>query len=439
MEYIISALWFALECVAFFLFASAFLPYRYNRKRTILMALCMCTLLLFSQSFPLPALVLRLCALIFGLCLIVFLFKGRLALRLFIGLLDYIIVAAMDAIVLFGASTILRISLDELVWKKGMYTVLVTAGKILSVFLAWLVTRLHPFHKLHPLRPKWMLLVSFFPLTSLFMLMALFLICRDQRDLTQPVAFFCIFLGIANVAIVYVVSLIEQDTEVKQQNNILSQQMEIQTASILALDKAYRQQRQTTHDFQNHLCTISDLLAQKSYETAAKYVRELSQAQTSRILIVNTHHPIIDAILNQKYQMAVESQIEMRFCINDLSGIQLSASELVVLLSNLLDNAIEACRRIDTERLNRCTILENDGSFLSIRNTSLPVLITEHGIATTKASASEHGYGLPSVCRILDGLHAELCIQLRRRLVSVHSGNPQQIRNIPTTRWFREV
>ena len=407
MEYIMSALWFALECVAFFLFASAFLPYRYNRKRTILMALCMCTLLLFSQSFPLPALVLRLCALIFGLCLIVFLFKGRLALRLFIGLLDYIIVAAMDAIVLFGASTILRISLDELVWKKGMYTVLVTAGKILSVFLAWLVTRLHPFHKLHPLRPKWMLLVSFFPLTSLFMLMALFLICRDQRDLTQPVAFFCIFLGIANVAIVYVVSLIEQDTEVKQQNNILSQQMEIQTASILALDKAYRQQRQTTHDFQNHLCTISDLLAQKSYETAAKYVRELSQAQTSRILIVNTHHPIIDAILNQKYQMAVESQIEMRFCINDLSGIQLSASELVVLLSNLLDNAIEACRRIDTERLIRCTILENDGSFLSIRNTSLPVLITEHGIATTKASASEHGYGLPSVCRILDGLHAE--------------------------------
>lgn len=407
MEYIISALWFALECVAFFLFASAFLPYRYKRKQTILIALCICTLLLFSQSLPLPALVLRLCALIFGLCLIVFLFKGRLALRLFIGLLDYIIVAAMDAIVLFGASTILRISLDELVWKKGMYTVLVTAGKILSVFLAWLVTRLHPFHKLHPLRPKWMLLVSFFPLTSLFMLMALFLICRDQRDLTQPVAFFCIFLGIANVAIVYVVSLIEQDTEVKQQNNILSQQMEIQTASILALDKAYRQQRQTTHDFQNHLCTISDLLAQKSYETAAKYVRELSQAQTSRILIVNTHHPIIDAILNQKYQMAVESQIEMRFCINDLSGIQLSASELVVLLSNLLDNAIEACRRIDTERLIRCTILENDGSFLSIRNTSLPVLITEHGIATTKASASEHGYGLPSVCRILDGLHAE--------------------------------
>lgn len=407
MEYIISALWLALESVAFFLFASAFLPYRHNTKRTALTAVSICILFLLNQSLTLPTLVRRLCALAFGLCLIVCLFNGRLGQRIFIGLLDYTMIAAMDAIVLFGVSTFWGISLDELVWKKGMYTVLVTADKILSVFLAWLITRLHPFHQIHPLRPQWMLLVSFFPLTSLFMLIALFLICRNQQGLTQTVAFFCVFLGIANVAIIYVVSLIERDTEIKQQNNILSQRMEIQTASILALDKAYRQQRQSTHDFRNHLCTISDLLAQKAYETAAKYVQELSQAQTSRILIVNTHHPIIDAILNQKYQVAVESQIEMQFFINDLSGIQLSASELVVLLSNLLDNAIEACQCVETKRHIQCTILENDGFFLSIRNTSSPVLITEHGIATTKSSASEHGFGLPSVCRILDGLHAE--------------------------------
>ena len=92
MEYIISALWFALECVAFFLFASAFLPYRYNSKRTILTALCVCVLSLLNQSLPIPSLVHRLCALVFGLCLIVFLFKGRLEQRIFIGLLDYILI-----------------------------------------------------------------------------------------------------------------------------------------------------------------------------------------------------------------------------------------------------------------------------------------------------------------------------------------------------------
>ena len=120
MEYIISALWLALECVAFFLFASAFLPYRHNSKRTLLTALSICILFLLNQSLTLPALMRRLCALTFGLCLIAFLFQGRLEQRIFIGLLDYILIAAMDAIVLFGASTVLRISLDELVWKKEL-------------------------------------------------------------------------------------------------------------------------------------------------------------------------------------------------------------------------------------------------------------------------------------------------------------------------------
>jgi hypothetical protein len=101
MEYIISTLWFVLECVAFFLFASAFLPYRYNGKQTILTALCICTLSLLNQSLTIPSLARRLCALAFGLCLIVFLFKGRLEQRIFIGLLDYIMIAAMDAIILF--------------------------------------------------------------------------------------------------------------------------------------------------------------------------------------------------------------------------------------------------------------------------------------------------------------------------------------------------
>lgn len=407
MEYIISALWLLLETFALILFASAFFPYRHKFFQSFLIAICICGIFLLNQYLTLPALVRRLCAVTLAICLVAFLFKGRLGQILFIGLLDYIMIAVMDAVVLFGASTVLQISLEDLVWRKGMYTVLVTAGKLLSVFLAWLVIRLHPFHKTHQLKLQWMLLVSFFPLTSLFMLMALFLLYREQSDLTQPVVVFSVFLGIANVAIVYVVSLIERDTEVKQRNNMLSQQMELQTASILALDKAYRQQRQSTHDFQNHLCIISELLTKKTYESAMKYVYELSQAQTTRVLIVNSHHPIIDAILNQKYQKASELQIETCFQINDLSSVKLAASELVVLLSNLLDNAIEACQHVEKNRQILCTMLATDGVFLSIRNTSQPVKITEHGIATTKSPSCEHGYGLAGVCRALDLLHAE--------------------------------
>lgn len=407
MEYVISALWLVLESVALVLFASAFLPYRHGKKRSTFTVCVMCAVFLLMQLLERPALLARLCALALSLCFVLLLFQGQWVQLLLIGLLDYIMFSGMDTIVLFGASAVLQISVDDLVWRKGMYTVLVTAGKLLSVFLAWLVRRLHPLYKAQRLDAKWILLISIFPVTSLFMMISLFLICREQHDLSRPVLLFCVFLGIANVAIVYVVSLIERDTEMKQRNNMLSQQMELQTASILTLEKAYRQQRKRSHDFQNHLCTISELLDNESYEAATKYVHELSQAQTNRIMIVNTHHPIIDAILNQKYQMAVESQIEMRFQFNDLSGVTLTASELVVLLSNLLDNAIEACRRMERDRQILCTMLKSDSIFLSVRNTSLPVDISARGIVTTKKPANEHGYGLSGVCRVLDSLHAE--------------------------------
>ena len=54
-----------------------------------------------------------------------------------------------------------------------------------------------------------------------------------------------------------------------------------------------------------------------------------------------------------------------------------------------------------------CTLLHQENLFLSIRNTTQPVNITEHGITTTKEPAGEHGYGLAGVCRVLDRRRAE--------------------------------
>jgi sensor histidine kinase regulating citrate/malate metabolism len=48
-------------------------------------------------------------------------------------------------------------------------------------------------------------------------------------------------------------------------------------------------------------------------------------------------------VLNQKYQQAQEHDIDVQMQVNDLSSVSIYTDHLVVLLSNLLDNAIEAC------------------------------------------------------------------------------------------------
>ena len=78
-----------------------------------------------------------------------------------------------------------------------------------------------------------------------------------------------------------------------------------------------------------------------------------------------------------------------------------------MLLSNLLDNAIEACQKLEDDKEIVCSILKEDNMYISIRNTSAPVTILHGEIPTTKQNGAEHGYGLQAVKYILNQFEAE--------------------------------
>ena len=61
---------------------------------------------------------------------------------------------------------------------------------------------------------------------------------------------------------------------------------------------------------------------------------------------VDTKHPVVNAVLNQKYHAAKEQGVSMIFRVSDMREIRLNEEEIVILLSNLLDNAIRECVKI---------------------------------------------------------------------------------------------
>ncbi len=188
---------------------------------------------------------------------------------------------------------------------------------------------------------------------------------------------------------------------------LLKQHMELQKESMNALEQNYRLQRKSTHEFEHHLQVLGDLLNQNETEAARDYLDKLKKNRSMHIMGVNSRHPVVDVILNQKYQLARENDISVQVQVNDLSEIDIPSDSLVVVLTNLWDNAIEACRRIDGYREIFCSILYDEGLYISIRNTSNPVNIERGKIATSKQDSLSHGFGLMSVCYTLDSLGAE--------------------------------
>lgn len=407
MEALISAFWTALELCALYLFWKAFLKPKVSRKKYILSVAGLFALTQIYMNIRLgqPWTLCLSMSLNIGCSFLVN--RGKWYRHIAAVLFCMCTLGTMDVFFAYGTSSVLGISLETLVWRKRTYVVVATAGKVAAILAAWLVYRFSKFRDSQPLQGKWLFLSLLFPFTSVFTLLFIFQNYKENPDISFEAVFFCVILVVANIAILYFIDFMQKSAEQRKENALLNQQMEIQTENIVALEKSYRTQRQITHDFRNQLQAISSLLALGRPEDAMDYVQQLLGQTTTRIFCVNSHHPIIDAVLNYKYQSAKDAGIDIQVEVNDLSQVSIPTDKLIVLLSNLLDNSIEGCCRLEEDRIIQCRFVAEDTLALSIRNTSPPVRILDGTIPTSKEPRAEHGYGLSRIQHILNQLHAE--------------------------------
>ncbi len=408
MEYILSIIWTCLDITFFMFFSKAFLTDTKTPKQQFLacfLSVLATCLTVFLCSSPL----LQQClSFIFLLTLSFFLFEGSLVAHILISVVCIAFGGIFVTVFCYGACALLGISYEVLVWRKLTYTAIGTICKLFSLLFAWLVFRFRKKSSMQTINPKWLALTLIFPIVSLVMLFITFLNYQDQDDLSIGAFVFAIGLAVSNIAILYLIQHLESQAKEEQEIALLNQQMAIQTESIIALEQSYRAQRKATHDFNNHLETMQRLFNDGSAQALKEYLDSLQKTQSNRILYMNSHHSIIDAVMNQKCQVAMDADIDIQVQVNDLSGVTVKTDMLVVLLSNLLDNAIEACLRIDTERTIQCKlILDGSAFFVSVRNTSLPVTIVDNTIETSKTPKQDHGYGINNIRRILEQLNAE--------------------------------
>lgn len=407
MEYFISGIWMGLELLCIICFNGAFLIKRDGIKHKSFIIVTVWAFVSVYTHLPINQLARQIMVpLIFsGVSLL--LYKGSYIAHFFLAIICYIFIAAMDAIAVNGMCSLLHIDYDTFVWRKLSYITLITADKLIAIFLAWLLYHFRKKGNLGVQHHKWLLLSALFPAISVLMFLMFFFDAPADKDISISIVIFSSILMVANIAMLYIIAGIEKATEHEQDTRLLKQQISLQSENYNALKKNYSVQRKATHEFERHIQVIRDLLDREEYDFVKNYVCQLQANRTLRIFCIHSNNPVIDVVLNQKHQLAQENGITMRVQVNDLSSMPYQTDDFVVLLSNLLDNAIEACLRMDGQREILCSILEENGVYISIRNTSEPVVIVDGEIATSKPNATEHGFGLPAVKYILERLNAE--------------------------------
>lgn len=202
----------------------------------------------------------------------------------------------------------------------------------------------------------------------------------------------------------------------RQQNELLISKDEMMSDMYQELLREMEKNRRIIHDIHHHILVLQQYEDAKEFEKLHHYLEvingELKQTQHP----IWTGNRIIDFVLNQKCQVAENSNIRYIIDTNSFFTLPLEEKDICVLLGNLLDNAIEASETVKNHDAWIRVKLEKAGYlfFIEISNSceKVPEII-DGEILTTKREKEFHGYGLKSVKRIVKKYDGEMTMQVK--------------------------
>ncbi len=189
---------------------------------------------------------------------------------------------------------------------------------------------------------------------------------------------------------------ISRDNQVKTELLLSKQREEMYQNSVIASNEYIKKTTEIKHDMNNNLHSIYRLIDNGQYDDAKRLCVDSSESIAKVYTPINTDNPTLNAILNVEIEKARQNDISFSYTVTDSLSF-VSSTDVVSIIGNLCDNAIEYLSSVD--RSQRKMTLEitvrNDYRIILCRNTILSsVLSVNPDMKTTKNDETLHGKGL---------------------------------------------
>ncbi|MGN0153633.1 MAG: sensor histidine kinase [Lachnospiraceae bacterium] len=192
--------------------------------------------------------------------------------------------------------------------------------------------------------------------------------------------------------------------QLKQVQKSLGIQLNQAVREINALRESQALASQYRHDMRHHLQYVSACIKNGQEEQAQSYIAGICKEIEAQKVERYCENEAANLILSAFAGRAKKNGIQMNVSGTLPSSITVSDSDLCVLLSNALENALHACLPITTA--NEACIIDvqfynrGDRLFLQIENPCSDNVQFENGIPVSNEPG--HGIGVQSICAIVE-------------------------------------
>lgn len=214
------------------------------------------------------------------------------------------------------------------------------------------------------------------------------------------------FLGIyfisSIVIILLVFSLVLKLGENYHQKNEISL-LELQNEMMIRTEKnteqVFNMWRGSIHDYKHKIFAIRHWLEEGNVDNVKEFVEQECENLTQKMFYVKTGNSAVDSIINTKQKIAEDKGIIFSSNISLPAEYAVSDMDMVCVLGNLIDNAIEACEKqtskyieVDINEVKKMILIKIVNSYNGEKiDTSV----------TSKKEKTMHGIGIKNVKKIV--------------------------------------
>lgn len=220
-----------------------------------------------------------------------------------------------------------------------------------------------------------------------------------------------------NLAIIHFITYKRfKEYKANSQINILEKQLDYQKNYYEKVINNYGEARKALHDMNNHMSVIKYFLENKDYKNMDDYIQSLSERIVTNKDNNICRNKVINAICLDKCERCKKAGINIRFDTVINSKINIDDLDLCIVLGNLIDNAIEACEKINDKEVQKviqvsARIYLNQIYIKVINSKNNKVEKRNNKFLTSKKDKKNHGIGLENVKEAVHKNHGDIEIK----------------------------
>lgn len=301
-------------------------------------------------------------------------------------------------------------------FSKSAYDMTVATGteRIIILFLTkmlyFVVTQLIVFFRQKQAflfkRDEWILVSSSFTITFIIAFFLYSLSIELWNQLYIFIAIVVLLIALDVVAFKFMIKINQNNTE-QTETELLKLSLKQQSEMIEKIKVQYDNLSEMRHDYVHELAYIQGVLEDKNYIKLEEYIKEkLSSEKLKGYNFIFTSNKIIDSVINYKFSIAEQKGISV-VCTLTADIPESFERDISIILSNLLDNAIEASEKLKDVKPEIILNIFEKSDYYSIlikNRIADSVISVNRQLHTTKADKQHHGYGLKTV-RVLADSH----------------------------------